>query len=345
MHRQVTSLNGGRLLSRCVTEATLAGGKHLSINSLHRWAPLPRRQGRSFQRMVGRVTNDRREQQQGTAAAVYQAALDAEEEEGYIWVDAENPIPRPELGPLERRVSTTFEEGLETEETDPEAEKYWFSEPAGGWKTGKEKLRTPQILATEAVDEFRHPDPSTEEDNNDVGETNSESGQNRRPIEQLRPGDRLQGTVVAQILHHGLQVDVGATADGLLWVSGAEAWHQLGNLAPEPGQLIDVEVFAVRPQPIFRFPLQLRAVDPELAARMPRPEDHVAPLDLRDVPIHKYAEIAALSGREWSPTEVVVKPKPANGFAFSEEDEEDGERDVISEEELAEFDEAALGLG
>lgn len=291
---------------------------------------------------MSRATNGSREVQRGTADAVYQAALDAEDEEGHIWVDAENPIPRPELGPLERRVSMTFEEGLESEEVDQEAEEYWFNEPPEGWKTGKVKLQTPKILPTEAVDEFRHPVASNEDEEDGKSSSSSGPRQSRRPIEDLRPGDKLQGTVVAQILHHGLQVDVGATADGLIWVSGAEAWHALGDLAPEPGQLIDVEVFAVRPHPIFRFPLQLRAADPELEALMPRPEDHVAPLDLRDVPIHKYKEIAALSGREWAPTEAVIRLTPESGVDDSEE--EDEEMDVISEEELAEYDEAALGL-
>jgi hypothetical protein len=322
-------------------------GQGCVSNVLLRWTSNRKAQGRSLQGTISRVTNGGREVEQGTADAVYQAALDAEDEEGHIWVDAENPVPRPELGPLERRVSMTFEEGLESEEVDPEAEEYWFNEPPGGWKTGKIRLRTPQILATEAVDEFRHPVLSSQDEEGGDGGFNAKSSssgsrQSRRPIEELRPGDKLQGTVVAQILHHGLQVDVGASADGLIWVSGAEAWHALGDLAPEPGHLIDVEVFAVRPHPIFRFPLQLRAADPELAALMPRPEDHVAPLDLRDVPIHKYAEIAALSGREWKPTEAMIRLTPESGVVDSEEDDE--EMDVISEEELAEYDEAALGL-
>jgi hypothetical protein len=346
MHRHfVAFLNVGSTMP--LPPIAVSNSRGCVSNVLFRWTSSRKAQGRSLQGMISRVTNGSREVQQGTADAVYQAALDAEEEEGYIWVDAENPIPRPELGPLERRVSMTFEEGLESEEVDPEAEEYWFNEPPGGWKTGKIKLKTPQILPTEAVDEFRHPVPSTEdEEDGDEGvnakSSSSGSRQSRRPIEQLRPGDKLQGTVVAQILHHGLQVDVGASADGLIWVSGAEAWHALGDLAPEPGHLIDVEVFAVRPHPIFRFPLQLRPADPELAALMPRPEDHVAPLDLRDVPIHKYAEIAALSGREWAPTEAMIRLTPETGVDDSEEGDE--EMDVISEEELAEYDEAALGL-
>lgn len=53
------------------------------------------------------------------------------EDPDYIWVDPDNPIPHPELGPLERRVSLHYEEALFMDEVDPEAMQYWFTCPPG----------------------------------------------------------------------------------------------------------------------------------------------------------------------------------------------------------------------
>lgn len=216
------------------------------------------------------------------------------DEDDFIEVDPEIPVPRPELGPLERRVSTTFEEGLEREDIDPEAMEYWFTEPAGGWPTGKMRLRKPMVLPTEAIDDLRHPETETA---------------TRRPLGQLRPGDILQGTVIAHILHHGLQVDVGFEADGLVCFSGLDEWQRLGNVTPVIGSLIEVEVYAVRDDPIFRFPLQLMPTDPELGSRLPAPDGHIPPLDLRDVALSNYADVAARTGRTWEPTVVSVGPQ------------------------------------
>lgn len=55
-----------------------------------------------------------------------------EEDDEYVWVDPQNPVPRPEEGPLERRVSLPYEEALFLDEVDHEAMQYWFTEPKGG---------------------------------------------------------------------------------------------------------------------------------------------------------------------------------------------------------------------
>jgi hypothetical protein len=72
---------------------------------------------------------------------------------------------------------------------------------------------------------------------------------------------------------------------------------------------MEVVVYAVRDDPIFRFPLQLMPTDPALASRLPPPEEHIAPLDLRDVPLSKYEDVAARTGRTWEPTVVSVGPQ------------------------------------
>jgi len=40
-------------------------------------------------------------------------------------------IPNPEDGPLEKRVQTTFVDGLMSGEISPEETEYWFTEPQG----------------------------------------------------------------------------------------------------------------------------------------------------------------------------------------------------------------------
>lgn len=42
-------------------------------------------------------------------------------------------VPNPELGPLEQRVSSTYEEALFTEDISPADTQYWFTEPQGGF--------------------------------------------------------------------------------------------------------------------------------------------------------------------------------------------------------------------
>ena len=73
-----------------------------------------------------RVTNEGREMRH--RRTLQERGLD---DDDFIVLDPERPVPRPELGPLERRVSSTFEEALLSEEVDPEAMKYWFTEPEG----------------------------------------------------------------------------------------------------------------------------------------------------------------------------------------------------------------------
>lgn len=69
------------------------------------------------------------------------------DDDDYIVLDPERPVPRPELGPLERRVSSTFEEALLSEEVDPEAMKYWFTEPKGALGGGRWAPRPAGIVA------------------------------------------------------------------------------------------------------------------------------------------------------------------------------------------------------
>eukprot|EP00889_Picochlorum_renovo_P006604 jgi/Picre1/33634/NNA_001114.t1 len=66
-------------------------------------------------------------------------------------LDPENPVPNPELGPLERRVSVTFEEGLALDTVDKEAMEYWFTEPPQGWSTEKRILKKVQGFPVDEI--------------------------------------------------------------------------------------------------------------------------------------------------------------------------------------------------
>jgi hypothetical protein len=69
-----------------------------------------------------RVTNERREIVDPDAAP---------EDDDYLLVDPQNPLPSGELGALEREVGLPYEEALFADDVDPSAEQYWFSEPPG----------------------------------------------------------------------------------------------------------------------------------------------------------------------------------------------------------------------
>lgn len=240
-------------------------------------------------------------------------------DDDYIVLDPDNPVPNPELGPLERRVSTTFEEGLVQEELDPEAMKFWFTEPAEGWNQEKRRFKKAQVLPTEDIDEFRHADTS-----------------GRRPLSEIRVGDILRGTVTQQLFYHGFQIDLAAEADGLIWVSEKDAWRALGDEIPEIGDMVEVIVHAVYTDPIYRFPIQLMPTNERFASRVPNPDDHIPPLDLRDVKLSEMADVAKRTRRTWEPTKVVVPQREEGvGLGSSQQELE------LSEEEMLRMDDYA----
>ncbi len=240
-----------------------------------------------------------------------------DDESEYIIVDPQNPVPNPELGPLERRVSVTFEEGLALETVDKDAMEYWFTEPTQGWQTEKRKLQKANGFPVDDIyEDFRH------------------ATSDRKPLSSLQLGDILVGTVVEQHMHHGLRVDVGADSDGLIPLKGIEYWKRVedSGYLPAVGDNIEVEVYAIREDPVFRFPLQVAPVESNLASILPPPEEHKPPLDLRDVPLSRYEEVAQLSGRDWGTQKVLVAPADIDDVMIGTDDME------ISEDDIALFD-------
>ncbi len=242
-------------------------------------------------------------------------------EDGTIMVDPENPVPNPHLGPLERRVSITFEEGLAMDTVDQEAMSYWFTEPAQGWQTEKRRLRKAEgVPVDDDFDEFRHAASST-------------SG--RKALENVTRGDILPGTVVEQLLHHGLRVDVGCEADALVPMRGIQLWKSAAakGCLPNVGDRIEVRVVSVAGDPLFRFPLVAAPLDEALASVIPSAEEYTPALDLRDVPVSRYEEVAKMSGREstFGTQNVLVVPDDMDVLSGKEDF-------VLSEEDVLLFD-------
>lgn len=229
-----------------------------------------------------RVTNERRELRDPAAAP---------DEDDYITVDPDNPVPNPQLGPLERRIGLPYEEALFEDDVDAEAEEYWFTEPADGWNTEKRRLRKLPQEELVDLDVFAH---------------SGEDAAGRVPLGGVREGATLRGTVVAQIWHHGAQVDIGAEYDGLLPCC-EEEWEELGG-ALDVGAEVQVRVHRVRDPTLFRFPVQLAATSGSLAAKLAPPEEHQAPMDLRALTITPEEVCARSEGqRVWEPQDVMVQ--------------------------------------
>jgi hypothetical protein len=122
----------------------------------------------------------------------------------------------------------------------PHAPRRLCPRAAGGWNSEKVRLRKlqPQTVAEEDV----------------VAHSGADAA-GRTPLTAVREGQVLQGTVVAQLLHHGAQVDLGAEYDGILPCQD-EQWEEAGELL-QVGRQVQVTVHRVRDPRLFRFPIHV----------------------------------------------------------------------------------------
>ena len=111
---------------------------------------------------------------------------------------------------------------------------------AGGWNSEKVRLRKLQPQAVAEEDVFAH---------------SGADAAGRTPLTAVREGQVLRGTVVAQLLHHGAQVDLGAEYDGILPCQD-EQWEEAGELL-QVGRQVEVTVHRVRDPRLFRFPIHV----------------------------------------------------------------------------------------
>jgi len=179
------------------------------------------------------------------------------------WYEASNlQVPNPELGPLEKRVSSTWEEALFDGEVSMEDAQYWFTEPDGGWNFSKTMLKkAPQVP---------NKIPTAEH-----------FGDGRTKLADVEAGFTVTGKVTRLMLYHGIQVDIGAEYDGVVPVP-EELWAE----KEWKGQFwiddeVEVRVFKVRDAEYFRWPIQLELVDHWLNESLPPPEEHRPAMDLR----------------------------------------------------------------
>lgn len=94
--------------------------------------------------------------------------------------------------------------------------------------------------------------------------------------------------VASQLIHppyfYRSQVDFGAEYDGLIAIADkpdGDEWLDVPTFF-EVGMELEVRVVRVlRDTKVFRFPVQLVPADARLASRLPPPEAHAPPMDLR----------------------------------------------------------------
>ncbi|BDA41840.1 hypothetical protein COCOBI_02-6340 [Coccomyxa sp. Obi] len=183
--------------------------------------------------------------------------------EEYMNLGPQWQIPDPEKGPLERRVQTTFVEGLLSGDVSPEETQYWFTEPKEGWNQEDKVVRKARECAPTFA--FAH-----------------HEGIGRRPLSDYIVGMELSGTVCAVYFNHGVKVDLGGQYDGLLPVANAEeAWVALrGHF--KLGSPVKVRVYRIFHGPRCRFPIQLELLEPaELVDKMMPSDEYFPAFDFR----------------------------------------------------------------
>ncbi|KAI3426172.1 hypothetical protein D9Q98_008549 [Chlorella vulgaris] len=328
--------------SRVIRPAAATTGACCARSSTAAWhaAPQPAPQASVFaaQRMrlpPLRVTNEGREMRDPEALKDTVLA-----EDGFLTMDPENPTLEQEPGvPLERVVGMPYEEALFLDDIEPEAQQYWFTEPADGWKTKKVRMRKLEE-ATVGMESLA----------NSFGHTGA-ALEGRLSMDELREGQLLTGTVVAQMLSHGIRVDVGCAYDALLPME-EDGWEEMPADVAELvaiGGEVEVRVHRLRNPRYFRFPIQLAAVNSTLAAAAIPPAEHKPPMDLRILQCHP-SELAELSEglRVWEPQDRMLQLSDTygeeQGWDVRGDEEEEDERPVDLELQAAEMDAAVLRI-
>eukprot|EP00210_Caulerpa_lentillifera_P001193 g1149.t1 len=165
--------------------------------------------------------------------------------DGSDWIDLPpyNEGPEPGEGPLEKQVGMSLKEAMESNTVNQKHTDYWFTEPPGGWNTKRERVK----LIPEEPGFF----------------ANAKNPENGRPsITELKPGDVVYGIVTEVWYHHGIKVDIGYEYDGLLPMY-KESWGDFEETL-NIGNAVKVEVVKIWKHDIYRWPIQLSALDPKV---------------------------------------------------------------------------------
>ncbi|GMH40319.1 hypothetical protein BSKO_08223 [Bryopsis sp. KO-2023] len=200
---------------------------------------------------------------------------DLDEDSEYVTVQPDHMLLGPDETPLEQRVSLDVATAMKSDDVDPAASDYWFSTPEGGWNSEPQRYKkvkeTPGYFANA-----------------------KNSGENRIPLSKFEPGQVLEGEIVEIWLHHGARVDIGCEYDGLIFVQ-EEIWSDL-SLQKKlwPGEKVKVKVYKTYNPEIFRWPIHLEVLQPDIMHLLTPPETWPTPCDLTG---KSFEEAMRLSGR------------------------------------------------
>lgn len=211
-----------------------------------------------------------------------------QEDPEWIELADQYQVFRPEEGPLERRIGVSFEEALFLDENDEayanqEHQDYWFTLPEEGWNQESKRVRRAEVLPGEWPN----------------AEHFGEEDEKRIPIQDLKEGQVLRGTVIRTMLLHGAQIDIGATFDALVPID-TEGWTSLhwevlsdrstnvippGWQNPLPiGTQVQICIAQVVKEPMLyfcRFPVICELLSPQLNIEMLDPNKYEPKFDLR----------------------------------------------------------------
>lgn len=133
---------------------------------------------------------------------------------------------------------------------------FWFNPPKGGWQeldpTSTMDLPPLEQTTTEWANAY-HP------------------GEGKKSLEEVEEGEVVIGTITDMWLYHGVEVDIGAEFHGLIPIR-EEEWEDLEEVFWPEDEVL-VRIHKVREGGVFRWPIQLEILLPDIKARIIHPDE------------------------------------------------------------------------
>mmetsp|Transcript_3050 Transcript_3050/g.7026 ORF Transcript_3050/g.7026 Transcript_3050/m.7026 type:complete len:340 (-) Transcript_3050:422-1441(-) len=299
------------------------GGRHLAC---HKHNPAWSRAGRRTVQHIrpvppARITNTSNEIWQ------YKGMPPQNEDNEEILVD-QLEVLNPELGRLEHRIGKVYlDELFQDSGVDLEETAYWFHTPPGGWSTSPVRLK-PAEQAPITFPEPNHLEPEL---------------QNRVPFENLEEGSVITGPITDVWLYHGIQVDFGASSDGLVPIT-QDQWMEAGlRDILKPGMEVTARIYKLRQPGLYRWPVQLQLIEPaQVAMVLSPPEEYFATIDHGWCAAQGWSvnDICARTERRYKPAQFLLGEHDADIMQEMEDafgyDHPDNDPDEDDEREEAE---------
>lgn len=209
----------------------------------------------------------------------------------------------PELGPLSKRVTRQYFDAIASDEVDIKETAFWFSPPPideggndTGWLSRTYKFEPPPEAEVEFPEAY-HP------------------GEGKIAWVDLEEGQDFEGVITDVWLYHGAEIEFGCEFRGLIPIF-EEEWLDGVNLVLEPGMTIKVRIHKLRYPMLYRWPVQLVILEPDIQEFCVPPDDYDCPID------HAWAadmglsmeDICYLTGRTYEPTPYFI---PFNDDAWA----------------------------